>query len=272
MASRTCLPDAVELEIPGLPDALEGLRILHLSDLHVRAPRRRHQAILTAIEQAPCDLLALTGDAMVVAGDEPAAAEFIMHVTRAADARLGVVGVWGNHDSPELRRRLRSVPVRWLKDSAWLPPDVPLSILGVHCGHDEHRGLTGDLAGALLDEAAHRPDDRPRFRLLLTHMPIWLPAAASAGIDLMLCGHTHAGQCRLPTGHILYNATPRWPLSMSAGLVRWGQTQCLISRGLGEVYVTGLRLFCRPQMPLITLRKRRPGGVDAGSPETVTLQ
>jgi len=250
----------MELRLPHLPGELEGMRILHLSDLHVRSPRRRHEQILQAVGHESYDLLALTGDSMVEKGDEPAAADLLVKLVRAAGgrAKAGVMGVWGNHDTPELRRRLAAVPIRWLVNTAWVSRELPLSILGVDCGYDEHHGLSGDLAGALLDEAQQVPDVRPRLRLFLTHMPIWLPAASAAGVDLMLCGHTHAGQCRLPTGHILYNATPKWPLSMSAGLLQWGTTQCLISRGLGEVYVTGLRLFCQPQMPLITLRRQQP--------------
>lgn len=251
--------EPVALDVPGLPPTLEGFRVLHLSDLHVRGPRRRHEAILSAVAGAEYDLLAFTGDLMTEAGDEPAAAEFAGRLLAAARPRIGSVGVWGNHDTRALRPHLAHLPIRWLDNAAWLPPGLPLSLLGVDCIKGEHNRPRGDLAAALLQEAAMRPDAGPRCRILLAHIPAWLPPAAAAGIDLVLSGHTHAGQCRLPTGHILYNATPRWPCRYSCGLLQLGTTQCLISRGLGEVYIPGLRLFSKPQMPLVTLRRAEPG-------------
>ena len=255
MPETGSLIERVTAQFATLPPELEGLRILHLSDLHVRRSRARHEQILASVQGENYDLLAITGDLMVKPGDELAATEVLAHFVRAARPRLGIAGVWGNHDTPDLRRRLAAVAVRWLENSAWLVPELPIAVLGVNCGYDEHDGRSGDLLAAMLDEEHHRANDEGRFRLLLTHMPIWLPAAAAAGIEFMLCGHTHAGQCRLPTGHVLYNATPKWPLRMSAGLLRIDQTQCLISRGLGEVYITGLRMFCPPHIPLITLTK-----------------
>ena len=249
----------IVLEFPRLHAGLEGLRILHVSDLHVRGERRRLGAILDAISRHEHDLMVVTGDSMVRPGDERAAAEYLSRLVGASRGRLGAVGVWGNHDTHELRDRAASAGVRWLRNSAWLPMGLPLTVLGVDCAHHEMRGFSGDLVAAMLHEAEQAPDDTRRFRLLLAHLPSWLPPAAACGVDLMLCGHTHGGQCRLPTGHALVNATPDWPLRYTSGTVEMGATRCHISPGLGETYVTGLRLFCKPAMPLITLRSRGAG-------------
>jgi hypothetical protein len=101
------------------------------------------------------------------------------------------------------------------------------------------------------------------LRILLAHVPNWLPAAADAGIDLTLSGHTHGGQLRLPLAWarigawcvpgVWYNATPHWPMHLSSGLLRSRGSVGLIARGLGEAYWDGLRLFCPPHAPLIRL-------------------
>lgn len=279
--------DPIDVALTGLPPALEGFRILHVSDLHVRGPRRRFEEVLAAVGGCEYELLAITGDSMVEPGDEPAAAEFLTRLARAARPRIATLGVWGNHDTPDLRARVIHLPIRWLVNTAWPVPGLPLTILGVDCARKEHHNPRGDLAAALYDAAATHsnslslaeltrgvttsgagmgselhPPPLPKgeggkmsCRVLLAHIPTWLPPAADVGIDLVLSGHTHAGQVRLPTGHILYNATPGWPCRYSSGLLQLNQTQCLISRGLGEVYIPGLRFFCKPQIPLITLRR-----------------
>lgn len=259
----------IEIAVPSLPPELQGLRILHLSDPHITRHRPRYDSILQAAADTPHDLLAITGDLMVRPGNEPIVHDWMVRLIRSCTPRLGTVAVWGNHDSPSLRPRLRPLAMRWLVNDACVLPKLPLTILGVDCVRGEHSAPAGDLLGALLKEREQLTDDRPRCRILLCHMPDWLPAAADLGIDLLISGHTHAGQCRLPTGRVLYNATPGWPTKFSSGLLAAKQTQCAISRGLGEVYVDGLRVFCKPQLPLYVL-KRAEQPLD-GRPEVVQL-
>ena len=259
MPPTTGLMTPMTLDFPGLPRGLEGLRIVHVSDLHVRRPRKRLDNAAEEIAGNPHDLMVITGDSMVGPGDEPAALERVRLLVRASGARMGVVGVWGNHDSPVLRARMSDAGVRWLENSAWVCPDVPLSVLGVNCAYREVRGFSGDLTAALLSEAEQLAGQAARFRILISHLPSWLAPASACGVDLMLCGHTHGGQCCLPGGFPIVNATPDWPLRLSSGTVRMGGTRCVVSPGLGETYIRGLRLFCRAGMPLIALRSGAPG-------------
>lgn len=247
--------EAIELSLPELPAELEGFRILHLSDLHITRPRARCEAILQTLATVPCDLLAVTGDLMVRPGNEPHVHDWMVRLVRSCTPRYGIFGVWGNHDSPALRPRLLPLAMRWLVNDACALPNLPLTVLGVDCVEGEHNAPAGDLVTSMLKEQAQLTDGRPRLRILLSHMPDWLPAAGDLGVGLVLSGHTHAGQCRLPTGRIFYNATPGWPTRFSSGLLSYKKSLGAISRGLGEVYMEGLRFFCPPQLPLYTLKK-----------------
>ena len=172
-------------------------------------------------------------------------------IVDACPPRIGAFGVYGNHDTADLLRRLVDLPVRWLNNEAWHSEDLPLTVLGVECeGYTFH----GDLLGTLLHEG---PVDRAsrRFRLLLAHAPGWLSPASEVGIDLVLSGHTHGGQVRLPRGRILYNGMDSWPKRLTAGVMQRRRTFSVISRGLGEAYLERLRLWCPPHVLLITLRR-----------------
>src|SRR5690606_29123839 len=113
----------------------------------------------------------------------------------------------------------------------------------------------GDLLATLLNEA-HDPGTLPgehRLRILLSHMPTWLIPAAETGLDLVFSGHTHGAQVRLPGRRTLYNSCRDWPLHHPTGVVQQSHTLAVISRGLGESNWQGLRFFCKPHAPLVTL-------------------
>ncbi|MBI1375013.1 MAG: hypothetical protein GC159_20030 [Phycisphaera sp.] len=257
---RRRLVDPHSLAFYRLPEELHGLSILFVSDLHVRRLSHRHDAFFAELNGLEFDLLVLGGDYMDVPGDEPIAHELVTRLVREARPRHGVVGVWGNHDSPDMRHRLRHLPVRWLENGAWALEDLPLTVYGLDVTYDDVLVPSGDLLAAILDEpdaTATRPGADapapPRFRLLVSHVPSWMPIAGDLGVDLMLSGHTHGGQVRLPFGGPLVNCLPGWPLQWSSGLLQSRRTLGLVTRGFGENTVQGLRLFCPPHTPLITL-------------------
>ena len=97
-----------------------GLRVLHLTDLHVRGPRPRHGRLLDELAACDADLVLLTGDYMTKAGDERAALPVLRRVVEALRPRLGLYGVFGNHDTPAFAEacRARLPRVRWLGNEA----------------------------------------------------------------------------------------------------------------------------------------------------------
>lgn len=263
---------AIELPLPTLPSSMDGLRIVHLSDLHVRRTVQgaRWEARVRSWERVlasePADLVALTGDYCDDLGHEQAAAEVLGRLVAATPARTPVVGVFGNHDTSPMRELAAGLPrVKWLDNSC---VDVPvragpggaagsggvLRVVGLSYPED---ALAAAMAGT---EAARGV--AAGFTVALSHYPSMVVPAADLGWPLVLAGHTHGGQVRV-SGSVVPHTACDLPPHLASGCLRLGSTLCCISRGLGDGGVPGLRINCPPQAPLYTLRRGPlPGGAE----------
>jgi len=97
-----------------------------------------------------------------------------------------------------------------------------------------------------------------RLRVMLCHHLGFSYAALDMGCDLVLSGHTHGGQWRLPGGRPLYNGTDL-PLRLTSGVFRHRNTLMCVSRGIGESG-PAVRFWCPPHIPVYTLRRRSGPG------------
>ncbi|MCX5660547.1 MAG: metallophosphoesterase [Planctomycetota bacterium] len=263
MASR--LVHDVDLSLPELPPELNGLRIAHLTDLHIKRQRPRHQQIIDELDSLSLDLIFFTGDYMSHPGEERESERAMRKITAGLKARLGVYAVFGNHDSHDLRRTLADLPVTWLTNRSERLKGLPLELLGVDTNAAQKSDSVALAAGwqESMASAGHghghthgRPhgDAHPRpLRVLLSHLPSFMASAGDLKIDLMFSGHTHGGQCRLPGRRALVNSSDL-PLKLSSGVLRHRQTLCVLSRGLGEITLP-LRVFCPPHLPVETLKR-----------------
>ncbi len=248
----------VEVFHPAIGPSLDGLTILHLTDLHVRqghptTPFRT--ALAQNLSQLPVDLAVFTGDAMNYPGDEDAAMEAMSAVVGACRASRGMVGVFGNHDSPSFRDRAAEIPgIRWLRDEVLDLPDIPLTLVGPEDPED--------LLGTLVAAPAIAPG---RFPIALVHYPTEIYPAAELGIPLVLAGHTHGGQLRLSPNFAPHTSTDL-PGSLACGITRLRETLCCVPRGLGQAVVE-LRFNCPPQAPIYILRR---GPLPFGACKTLT--
>jgi len=242
--SRQLTLSEAEIELPGLPPAFCGLRLLLITDVHA-GPFISRQAL----QQTFGRLIELEPDLIVLGGDLTTCRveEFDQQAEAFAllEAPLGVFAVMGNHDyynkrPDELRRRVEASGIQVLYNRS-----VELS-----------RGGEGLFLAGVDDMILGRPDldaalegTRPPV-VLVSHNPDLVFDAARAEVALMLSGHTHAGQVRIPGLPVLVRQS-RYRLD--EGRFRTGRTELVVSRGLGAVGIPW-RLACPPEAVLLRLR------------------
>jgi uncharacterized protein len=250
------------------------LRLLHLSDLHTVRRDARQRRFLASLPQP--DITVITGDIV----GEPEAVEYVIDTLRPARGRLASFFVLGSNDlySPRPfnplryflpRRRhtrrpaVRGRPadlVRLLEADGW-----------IHLKNRKHQGTetTVEVVG-LDDPHIHRGDIRAAtrtapaaFGLAVVHSPDPAPELVALGYDLVLAGHTHGGQIRLPIiGALVTNCSI--PNRMARGLFRIGPGFLHVSPGLGTSKYAPFRLFCRPEATVLELAPRDDGASTLG--------
>jgi predicted MPP superfamily phosphohydrolase len=259
--------ERIAIQHPDVPRGLDGLSILHVTDLHFRRRQRdeQFQALVRAIRQTPADIVAFTGDYHDSIGHESAAADLLADLAVAARARdrLGVYGVFGNHDTDRMRQLARRITgITWLENRAAPVLRVPgrsepLAMRVVGLSYPE------DPLVAMLDLGRAPAKQSPRpLTIALAHMPSVLTACADMGASIVIAGHTHAGQIRLAPGFAIHTSSDL-PGHMASGILRSRDTLGLISRGVGEGFWPGLRINCPRQLPLYVLS---PGPLHDGEP------
>ncbi len=243
-----------ELVLPDWPAALDGLTILHLSDLHTQRDGAVERYLRRLPERLPTpDLVLLTGDLV----EHEDALGVCLEVLAAVPARYGRFAVYGNNDLyPEsLARALSDGLVRngiGVLTGACrrvLCGDQPLWVGGFayyHVGEDE------PFVYPVAETFAAATPGEPR--ILLSHAPDAIVEAADHAVALVLAGHTHGGQVCLPGGVAVHRRLDRTALrGYVKGFHQHGRTGLYVSRGLG-LSPPRFRLFCRPEVAWLRLR------------------
>ncbi len=234
-----------EIFLSRLPKALNGFRIVHLSDLHYGPftdTRHLRRAIEAANDLNP-DLIALTGDYI---SQERIYAAPCAELVGRLHAPQGVFAVLGNHD--------HWTDAKLISDLFRAEGICVLVNEGLRLdARDESFWLAGvdDTMVGLEDLSLAMAGARDtEMKLLLAHNPVILRRAARADIDLVLSGHTHGGQVILRSEK---NRSGRPRRRMLRGLGRRANTQIYVTRGLGTV-VLPIRYGCPPEVSLLELR------------------
>jgi predicted MPP superfamily phosphohydrolase len=231
------------MQLPQIPEAWDGLSILHLSDLHLSGTpdRRFYQRVMDHCREWEPDIVAITGDIV----DSDKHHRWVMPILSRLRWRIAAFAILGNHDSwrdvAQIRRRLRSTGLRVL-GNGWEQIDVhgrPMVVIG-------HEGPWFDPP----PDVAACPEEP--FRLCLSHTPDNIAWARQHHVDLMLAGHVHGGQVRLPLVGSVF-VPSRYSRRFDCGTFQLAPTLMHVSRGLaGQQPV---RYNCRPEVTKIVLRK-----------------
>jgi predicted MPP superfamily phosphohydrolase len=259
--------------LPVLAEGARPLRVLHLSDLHMLPGQHSKQRWIAALDDLNPDLVVNTGDNLAHRAAVPA-------VVRALGPLLDRPGVFvfGSNDYyaprpknparylfPSNKKRIHGVPLPWrdlraaLVERGWhdlthvrrlLTVDGQLlAVAGVDDPH-LRRDRYSDIAGC--------PDRSAALRLGITHSPEprVLDAFAADAYDLVMAGHTHGGQLRIPGyGALVTNC--ELDRSRARGPSRWGTHMWLhVSAGLGTSPYAPVRFACPPEASLLTLVPR----------------
>lgn len=232
------------LRLARLPRALDGLRIAQVTDLHMTGQLTRAFFDL-AIDHVAAwrpELVMITGDLV----DEPQCVAWVPETLGRLHGLYGAYAVLGNHDQ-------RLADVARLRQTL---VDSGIEDLGGRCVVRAVREVPVMLAGN--EEPWFQPAPRmdvaattTPFSILLSHSPDQLPWARHHGFQLMLAGHTHGGQIRLPgVGAII--CPSRYGVWYASGVFDRPPTLMHVSRGLSGVHP--LRFNCPPELTLLELR------------------
>ena len=239
-------PEEMARLFPDLPEAFDGYRIAHLSDLHVSSAARaaRTAGIVERTNALGADLVVITGD--FVDGAPSSRREDVAPLGGLV-ARDGVFGCTGNHeyysDYGAWRSEFRRIGVRMLENAAATirrgEDGAALALLGVN-----------DLVGGPDPDAAAAAAPQGAFRILLAHRPIRLARHAALGVRLQLSGHTHGGAilgldrfvARANEGHV-------------RGLYREHGLTLYVNAGTGQWAGFPERVGVPPEIACLTLRR-----------------
>jgi predicted MPP superfamily phosphohydrolase len=236
------------IQIPELPEAFEGIRILFVTDIHhgPNFSRKRLKRLVRQMNELNADLILFGGD-YYQWGREYVEASFLE--LQQVESPLGKYGVLGNHDywkgwEDFARRSMAEAGIESLDNRAfWIEKDGQRIRVGgvedLQCGHP-------DIAPTLQNTSEND------VVLLISHNPEFAEELRTPNIDLVLSGHTHGGQFSF-FGLWEPFMTLKYGRKYMRGEVETPLTTVIISNGVGMVSVP-LRFWARPDVLVLTLK------------------
>lgn len=244
-----CVVEEREIRLPMLGSDFNGLTITHLTDFHLTGNicAEYFENVIQTANDLGSDLMLITGDII----DSNECWSWIQDILGKLSAPLGVYYILGNHDQrigreQELRKTLDDLGWTGVADR-WHQIKI-----GNHYLHLAGNELPWFGSGMTL--ATQPPDFSPGdFRLLMSHSPDQFYWAKNHGFDLVLAGHTHGGQIRIPgIGPIV--APSKYGVRFASGVFAEDGKVMVVSRGVsGE---EPIRLYCPPEIGKLTIQSQ----------------
>ncbi|HBI03228.1 MAG TPA: phosphoesterase [Paenibacillaceae bacterium] len=238
-----------------IPPSMNGLRILHLSDLHNKTYGQNQGKLVSKVKMAQPDLIVFTGDMI----HNDATEENGLHLMKQLIKIAPVYFVMGNHegyrsDFNQLEDKLVQLGVTVLRNEL-VTIQNGIQLIGIDDPTASVDLYTEDtqIVDQELQKAIQKGDNSKGYKILLSHRPELLFVYAKHNIDLVLSGHAHGGQVRLPfVGGIIAPNQGFFP-EFDAGEFRQDHTTLIVNRGLGNSIIPQ-RLFNLPEIILIELK------------------
>lgn len=242
------------LSDPELPAAFEGFRIAQVSDLHNAEFGEGNQKLLDLLRQAAPDIIVITGDLIDSRDtDMETAIEFVRAAVKIAPCYF----VTGNHESrvaeyPRLEADMTDAGVTVLRGEAAVleREGESIRLIGAE-DYSFFRFPAGeDGVAAMMEQII--PLAQPGYNILLCHRPELITRFTELDIDLVLSGHAHGGQIRIPLVGGLFAPDQGFFPEYDGGVYALGDMRMVVSRGLGNS-LAPLRVNNRPEVVVITL-------------------
>ena len=239
-----------------LPQSFDGYRIAQVSDLHNAEMGKGNERLLTMLREADPDMIAITGDLIDSRNtDIEIALQFLREAVKIAPCYY----VTGNHEVRvneygELKVGMEAAGIIVLEDAK---AEINLegetiTLIGVNDPSYQTDYLFGDSGTVMNTKLEELQAENDGFTILLSHRPELFDTYAEHDVDLVLSGHAHGGQFRLPfVGGLVAPNQGLFP-EYDAGIYTEGNTNMFVSRGVGNS-ILPFRINNRPEVILIEL-------------------
>ena len=240
-----------------LPQSFDGYRIAHVSDLHNAEMGKDNETLLTMLRESDPDMIAITGDLIDSRHtDIEVALQFIQEAVKIAPCYY----VTGNHEArvyeyDELKTGMEAAGVTILEDARTeiSLEDETITLIGVNDPSYQTDYLFGDSETVMNTKLEDLHAENDGFTIVLSHRPELFDTYVDQNVDLVLSGHAHGGQFRLPfIGGLVAPNQGLFP-EYDAGIYTEGNTNMLVSRGVGNS-ILPFRINNRPEVILIELQ------------------
>ncbi|GAB6085061.1 metallophosphoesterase [Alkaliphilus crotonatoxidans] len=254
--NTSILTTQIHISSKSLPVSFNGFRIVHVSDLHNTEFGVNQEKLLDAVKNASPDLIAITGDLIDSRRtDLLKAMDFVNGAVKIAP----VYYVTGNHEARideylKLEEKMAEAGVVLLRDKGVTIErgEDFIRLLGLDDPSFMKKNDKIENSITLTDAKLKDLMDENQYTILLSHRPELFNVYAAHSIDLILSGHAHGGQVRLPfVGGLVAPNQGLFP-KYDEGIYEIGPSKMVVSRGLGNS-IFPVRINNRPELVVITL-------------------
>lgn len=260
--NNTLVTTRYTIQSSKLPDSFDSFTLVQLSDLHGKSFGKNQKKIIEKISDVQPDTILFTGDLIDYRRyDETHSLILMEEMVKIAP----VYYVIGNHEVwsqniASLEQKLRERGVHVLRNETVEIENGTdkIRLTGIDdpanevVGYEDHMKSTDDL-----NQAMDGIETEDTYHIMMAHRPELLSLYSEYGFDLVVTGHAHGGQFRIPTGGVFAPNQGFLP-EYTAGIHEVQQTKMIVNRGLGNSTFP-IRLFNRPEIGVITLQKNNHG-------------